>query len=141
MRRSVSAALCLAPLLAASPARAQPTEADPCVFTTVGRTPGEALRVDGAPRRRDALPAGTRVEILAAFRGRRRTAAGMEVLVRARDLRNGREVIVAVDAARVRRCQDHRAGSPDIREQRRVVFGGVEEIWHATSATDAELGL
>lgn len=139
MRRSVSAALCLAPLLAASPARAQPTEPDPCVFRTAGRTPRADFLVDGAPRRRDALPAGTRIEFLAAFRGTRRTAAGMEVLVRARDLRNGREVVVFVDAARVRRCQDHRAGSPDIREQRRVVFGGVEEIWRLrfTSASTA----
>ncbi len=129
MRPFVARVLCLASLTAASSARAQPAEPDPCIFTTTVRTSLEEFRDDGAPRRPDALPAGTRIELLSAFHARRRTSAGMEVVVRARDLRTGREVFVSVDAARVRRCQDHRAGSPDIREQRRVVFGGVEEIW------------
>lgn len=129
MRRLVSAVLCLASLILANSARAQRTDADPCIFTTTGPAPRERPLVAGAPRRRDVLPAGARVEFLAALRGRRRTEGGMEVVVRARDLRDGREVFASVDAARVRRCQDHRAGSPDIREQRRVVFGGVEEVW------------
>ncbi|MFO0608878.1 MAG: hypothetical protein U0324_37275 [Polyangiales bacterium] len=81
------------------------------------------------------VPAGTALELLAVKDWTRGTLERLGVLSRVRVRTTGAEGYVFLDAQAVRRCQDHRAPSPDVRESRTVIVDGVAEEWRVRFVT------
>jgi len=108
---------------------------DPCVLRA--RVP---LRLRGTTRAGHTvvtarLPAGTVLEFLAAYDRTRGPLDRLGVYTRVRVPARALEGFVFADAREVRRCQDSRSPSPDVREQRTVVVDGVEEVWRVRFVT------
>lgn len=120
-------------LSAAAPTRAQTTVAeDPCVFSLAANTPfTPSAGPEARPRR---LPAGTRVTFLAARHAAIDDGA-LRVRARVRVDPRGDTGFIDLPAGPVRRCQDGRAATPDVREQARVRVDGVDEVWRLRFVT------
>jgi hypothetical protein len=73
--------------------------------------------------------AETALELLSVTNRTRGSLAHLGVYTRVRVRTTGAEGYVYLDAHAVRRCQNHRSRTPDIRESRMVMVDGVMEEW------------